>query len=76
MVVKLGHFGKWNRNTEKFLNVELEKDGEDLWADRVRNETALHKVKEKKNIIHTIKRRKTNWIDHILCRKGLIKHII
>jgi hypothetical protein len=56
--------------------VELEKDGEDLWADRVRNETALYRVNEKKNIVHTKKRRKANWIDHILCRKGLMKHII
>lgn len=56
--------------------MELEKDGEDLWADRVRYETASHRVKEKKNIIHTKKTKKAKWIDHILCRKGLIKHII
>jgi hypothetical protein len=56
--------------------VELEKDGEDLWADRVRNETASHRVKEKKNIIHTKKTKNANWIGHILCRKGLLKHII
>jgi hypothetical protein len=26
--------------------------------------------------LHTIKRRKANWIGHILCRKCLLKHII
>jgi hypothetical protein len=35
-----------------------------------------YSVKEKKNIIHTIKRKKANWIGHILCRKNLLKHII
>jgi hypothetical protein len=27
------------------------------WTDRVRNEEVLHKVKEKRNIVHTVKRR-------------------
>ena len=29
------------------------------WTDRVRNEKVLHRVKEERNIINTIKRRKT-----------------
>jgi hypothetical protein len=41
----------------------------------VRNEV-LHRVKEERNIVHTIKRRKANWIGHILCRKCLLKHVI
>jgi hypothetical protein len=35
------------------------------WIDRVGNEV-LHGVKEERNILHTVKRRKTNWIGHIL----------
>ena len=31
-------------------------------------------VEEERNILHTVKRRKTKWIDHILCRKCLLKH--
>jgi hypothetical protein len=27
-------------------------------------------------ILHTIKRRKCNWIGHILCRNCLLKHVI
>jgi hypothetical protein len=46
------------------------------WADRVRNEEVLHRVKEKRNIIHTKKRRKANWIGHVLRRNYLIKHVI
>jgi hypothetical protein len=46
------------------------------WTDRVRNEEALHRVKEERNILHAIKRRKANWIGHILRRNCLLKHII
>jgi hypothetical protein len=46
------------------------------WTDRVRNEEVLHRVKEERNIVHTIKRRKANWIDHILRRNYLLKHAI
>jgi hypothetical protein len=45
------------------------------WTDRVRNEV-LHRVKEERNILHTIKRRKGNWIGHILHRNCLLKHVI
>jgi hypothetical protein len=46
------------------------------WTDRVRNEDVLHRVKEERNILHTIKRRKVNWIGHILRRNCLLKHVI
>jgi hypothetical protein len=42
----------------------------------VKNEEVLQRVKEERNILHTIKRRKANWIGHILCRNCLLKHII
>jgi len=35
-----------------------------IWADRVRNEEVLHRVKEERNIVHTVKWRKVNWIGH------------
>jgi hypothetical protein len=40
----------------------------------VRNEEELHTVK-KRNVLHTIKRRKANWIGHILRTNCLLKHI-
>jgi hypothetical protein len=33
-------------------------------------------VKEERNIVHTIKRRKANWIGHILRINCLLKHVI
>jgi len=47
-----------------------------IWTDRVRNEDVLHKVKEEREILHKIKRRKANWIGHILRRNCLLKHLI
>jgi hypothetical protein len=46
------------------------------WTDRVRNEEVLHRVKEERNILHTINRRKADCIGHILHRKCLLTHVI
>jgi hypothetical protein len=42
----------------------------------VKNEEILHRNKEERNIIHTLKRRRVNWIDHILRGNCLAKHVI
>ena len=39
------------------------------WIDHVRNEDVLLRVKEQRNILHEIRKRKANWIGHILSRK-------
>jgi hypothetical protein len=46
------------------------------WTNRVRNEEVLHRVKKERIIVHTIKRRKANWIGHILRRNCILKHVI
>jgi hypothetical protein len=46
------------------------------WTDRVRNKEVLHRVKDERNIVHTIKRRNANWIGHILRRNCPLKHVI
>ena len=46
------------------------------WTDRVRNEEVLLQVNEQRNILHEIRKRKANWIGHILRRKGLIRQVI
>ena len=46
------------------------------WTDRVRNHEVLHRVKYERNILHTVKRRMANWIDYILRRNCLLKHVI
>jgi hypothetical protein len=73
MVLKSGHFGKQIRNIWKVLRCGAGEEwrrsvGPIVWA--------LHRVKEERNILHTIKRRKANWIGHILRRNCLLKHAI
>jgi hypothetical protein len=46
------------------------------WTDRVRNEEVLLRVKEKRNILHKMKRREANWIGHIVRRNCLLKHVL
>jgi len=46
------------------------------WTDRVGNEGVLHRVKEERGMLHTVKRRKANWIGHVLRRNRLLKHSI
>jgi hypothetical protein len=46
------------------------------WTDRVRNEEVLLRVKEQRNILHEISKRKANWIGHILCRNCLLLQVI
>jgi hypothetical protein len=45
------------------------------WADRVNNEAVLHRVKEERNILHTIRQTKANWIGNIYHRNCLLSHI-
>jgi hypothetical protein len=47
-----------------------------IGTDRVRNDEVLHKVEKVRNITHTIKRRKANWIGHILRKNCLLKQAI
>jgi hypothetical protein len=44
-------------------------------TDRVRNEEALLRVKEQRNILHEISKRKANWIGHILHRSCLLQRV-
>ena len=46
------------------------------WTDHVRNEGVLLRVTEQRNILHEIRKRKANWIGHILRRNCLIKQVI
>jgi len=46
------------------------------WTDRVRNEEVLHRAKEEGYIVHTVNRRKADWIGHIWHRNYLLVQII
>jgi len=46
------------------------------WTDHVRNEEVLLKLKEQRNILHEINKRKANWIGHILRRNCFLQRLI
>jgi hypothetical protein len=42
----------------------------------VRNEEVLLRVSEQRNILHELRKRKANWIGHVLRRNCLLKEVI
>jgi len=46
------------------------------WIDHVRNEEVLLRVNEQRNILHEIRKRKANWLGHILRRNCLVNQVI
>jgi hypothetical protein len=46
------------------------------WADHVRNEEVLLRVREQRNILHEICKGKAKWIGHILRRNCLLQRAI
>jgi hypothetical protein len=46
------------------------------WTNHARNEEVLFRVKEQRNILHEILKRKANWIGHILRRNCLLQPVI
>jgi hypothetical protein len=46
------------------------------WTYHVRNEEVLLRAKEQRNILHEIRKRKANWISHILRRNSLLQRVI
>jgi hypothetical protein len=47
-----------------------------IWTDHVRNKEVLLRVKEQRNILHEISKRKANWIGHIWRRNCLLQRVI
>jgi hypothetical protein len=45
------------------------------WTDYVRNEEVLLGVKEQRNILHEIRKRKANWIGNF-CVESLLQRVI
>ena len=62
----LGNFEMWCwRRMEKIS-----------WIEHVRNEKVILRVKEQRNILHEIRKRKANWIGQIVCRNCLLQQVI
>jgi hypothetical protein len=46
------------------------------WNDHVRNEEVLLRVKEQRNILHEISKRKAKWIGHIFVESAFYKELL
>jgi hypothetical protein len=46
------------------------------WTDHVRNEEVSLRVKDQRNILHEISKRKPNWIGHISRRNCHLQRVI
>jgi hypothetical protein len=46
------------------------------WTDHVKTEEVLLRVKEQRNVLHEISKRKANWSGHILRRNCLLQEVI
>ena len=46
------------------------------WTDHVRNKEVLLRVKKQRNILHEIRKRKANWIGHVLLRNCILQRVI
>jgi len=47
-----------------------------IWTNHMKNEDILHRVEKERSILYVIKRRKANWIDHMLRRNFLLKQVM
>jgi hypothetical protein len=45
------------------------------WTDHVRYKDVLLRIKEQRNILHEIRKRKANWIGHILRRNYFLQRV-
>jgi hypothetical protein len=69
-------WGVDRKQLERFLMWCWRRMQQISWTDHVRNEEVLPRVKEQRNILHEISKRKANWIGHILCRNCLLRQVI
>ena len=46
------------------------------WSEKVSNEEVLKRIGEKRTLLNTVLRRKTNWIGHLLRRNCLLRDAI
>jgi len=84
--ITVGYFFSWliyqyrtGKRSELPKNFELwcwRRMVEITCSSHARKENVLHRVKEERNIIRTIRRKKANWFGYILRRNCLLKHVI
>ena len=69
-------FGKYIRNMRRVLKCEAWRGMEISCTERtsMKNGEVYQRVQEVRNILHTVDRKKANWIAHTLRRNCLLEH--
>ena len=75
-MLKLGRCGQHQKRLESFEMWCWRRMKKISWTDHVRNEEVLFRVNEQRNILHEIRKRKANWIGHILRGNCLLQQVI
>lgn len=76
MEIKLRHFEKYLLSAVEVFKCGAGRTERFGWPERVKNEKVLHIVMEERKILGAVKRLSASWIDHILPRKCILRHII
>jgi hypothetical protein len=77
MVLKLGRLRAVDQKHQESFEMWCWRRMEKIsWTDHVRNEEVLLRVREQRNILHEVRKRKANWIGHILRRNCLLQRVI
>jgi len=63
------------KHLETFEMLCLRRMEKNIWTNHLRNKDKLLRVKYQRNILHDIRKRKTNWIGHILRRNCFLQMI-
>ena len=70
MVLATRRFGEQIRNTLKVFKCGAGKG----WIISIKE--VQHRVKNERNVLRRVGRRKVNWIGHILCNNFLLNHVV
>ena len=75
-VLKIGHFGTLIRSSWKHFKCSFGGGRRRPVGPIVLEIKKCYRVNEERSILQTIKKRKENWIDYILRRNCLLRHVI
>ena len=72
--LRIGSLTVCGIETGTLRKIDLKYSGEAGWRVSVINGEVLHRIKDERNILPAVKRRKVNWIGNTLRRNCLLKH--
>jgi hypothetical protein len=47
-----------------------------IWTNHIKNEDISHRVEKERSVLHVMKRKRANWIGHMVPRNCLLKQVM